>query len=52
MGVENDTEIIPGTELVFRGTGGEADSSQELVLIPQPTNNKDDPLVSWLSPSV
>lgn len=49
MGVQNDTEIIPGTELVFRGTSGEADSSQELVLIPQPTNNKDDPLVSWPS---
>lgn len=48
MGAENDTEHIPGTELVFRGVAGEANSSQELVLIPRPTNNSDDPLVSAL----
>lgn len=48
MHAENDTELIPGTELVFRGTAGEADSSQELVLVPRPTSNSDDPLVSSL----
>lgn len=48
MSDKNDTEIIPGTEIVFRGTTGEAISSQELVLVPRPTNNLDDPLVGGL----
>lgn len=45
MAAHNDIELIPGTEIVFRGTDGEADSSKELVFIPRPTKNPDDPLV-------
>lgn len=42
-----DTEtIIPGTEIVYRETDGDSTSSQELVLIPNPTDKADDPLVS------
>lgn len=48
MGYQEDRELIPGTEVVYRGTDGEADNSKELVLIPTPTNNPDDPLVCRL----
>lgn len=45
MGVQLDRELIPGTEVVFQGTESESIASQELVLIPRPTANEDDPLV-------
>ncbi|KAJ4408929.1 hypothetical protein N0V82_009584 [Gnomoniopsis sp. IMI 355080] len=48
MGVREQVELIPGTEVVFAGTDGESAASQQLVLIPQPTNNPDDPL-NWSS---
>lgn len=46
MGRPTDIKLIPGTEVVFEGTDGESASSQELVLIPRPTKNVDDPPVS------
>lgn len=46
MGIQDEMEIIPGTDVVFKGANGETITSQELVLIPKPTNNPDDPLVS------
>lgn len=45
MGYDNDKELIPGTEVVYRGTDGESVNSKQLVLIPAPSNNPDDPLV-------
>lgn len=51
MALKHDVDLIPGTEVVFTGTDGESVSSQKLVLIPQPTNNADDPLVR-LPPSL
>lgn len=38
--------IIPGTEVLYRETDGDWTSSQELVLIPTPTDKADDPRVS------
>lgn len=46
MGHSDDRELIPGTEVVYRGTDGEADNSKQLVLIPAPSNHPDDPL-NW-----
>lgn len=46
MGHPEERELIPGTEVVYRGTDGEADNSKQLVLIPAPSNNPDDPLAS------
>lgn len=46
MGHQDTEAIIPGTEIVYRETDGDSTSSQELVLIPNPTDNPDDPLVS------
>lgn len=46
MSHQDREAIIPGTEIVYRETDGDSTSSQELVLIPNPTNNQDDPLVS------
>lgn len=46
MGREDDMELIPGTEVVYRGSKNELDSTKELMLVPRPTNNPDDPLVS------
>lgn len=46
MGRQDTEAIIPGTEIVYRETDGDSTSSQELVLIPNPTDNPDDPLVS------
>lgn len=46
MSYQDREAIIPGTEVVYRETDGDSTSSQELVLIPNPTNNPDDPLVS------
>lgn len=48
MGHDVDRELIPGTEVVYRGTDGESDNCKQLVLIPAPSNNPDDPLVSRL----
>lgn len=42
----NEVDLSPGTEVVFTGIDGESVSSQKLVLIPQPTSNAEDPLVS------
>lgn len=46
MGHQDREVIIPGTEIVYRETDGDSTSSQELVLVPNPTDNPDDPLVS------
>lgn len=47
MGAPEQADIIPGTEIVFKGHGGGDDNATgELVLIPQPTSSPDDPLVS------
>lgn len=46
MGLQDTETVIPGTEVVYRETDGDSNSSRELVLIPNPTNNEDDPLVS------
>ncbi|KAK7712369.1 hypothetical protein SLS63_012413 [Diaporthe eres] len=46
MGRQDSEAIIPGTEIVYRETDGDSTSSQELVLIPNPTDNPDDPL-NW-----
>ncbi|KAK9418415.1 putative Major facilitator superfamily domain-containing protein [Seiridium unicorne] len=47
MTTNHKTEIIPGTDIVFRETNtGEGNATEELVLIPQPTDNADDPL-NW-----
>lgn len=46
MSYQDREAIIPGTEIVYRETDGDSSSSQELVLIPNPTINLDDPLVS------
>lgn len=46
MNYQDRKAIIPGTEIVYRETDGDSISSQELVLIPSPTSNLDDPLVS------
>lgn len=37
---------IPGTEIVYRETDDDSTSSRQLLLIPSPTDNPDDPLVS------
>ncbi|KAJ0108022.1 hypothetical protein J7T55_008158 [Diaporthe amygdali] len=50
MGLQDTEIVIPGTEVVYRETDGDSNSSRELVLIPNPTNNEDDPLnwsVTW-----
>ena len=40
-------DLIPGTEVVFRGHHHDSSSTpEELVLIPRPTNHSSDPLVS------
>lgn len=43
-------DIIPGTDIIFAGGqgGGEGEgaANNEVVLVPQPTSNPDDPLVS------
>ncbi|KAI8628195.1 putative MFS transporter [Xylariaceae sp. FL1651] len=42
-----EPEIIPGTDIIFTGRDeGESAAEKELVLIPQPTTNPDDPL-NW-----
>jgi MFS family permease len=47
MALSKERDLIPGTEIIFDGTHqGESSSSSELVLIPHPTNNQDDPL-NW-----
>lgn len=43
---------IPGTEIVYRETDDDSTSSQELLLIPSPTDKPDDPLVSTFSTTV
>lgn len=49
MTTHEKSEIIPGTEVVFKGSGDvEGTSTDELVLIPQPSSNSDDPLVSGI----
>lgn len=48
MGLQDREAIIPGTEIVYRETDSDSTSSQELVLIPNPSDNPDDPLVSSL----
>lgn len=40
-----DVDIIPGTEIVFKERSDEPQAG-ELVLIPRPTPNQEDPLVS------
>lgn len=40
-------DIIPGTDLVYKdGTAGEITGPTDLVLIPKPTSDPHDPLVS------
>lgn len=40
-------DIIPGTDVVYKdGTHGEITSPKDLVLIPRPTSDPHDPLVS------
>lgn len=46
MSHQDSERIVPGTEIVYMGRDGDSTSSQELVLVPNPTNNIDDPLVS------
>ncbi|KAI3390707.1 hypothetical protein diail_8804, partial [Diaporthe ilicicola] len=46
MGLQDKNGIIPGTEIVCRETDGDSTSLQELVLIPNPSDNADDPL-NW-----
>ncbi|KAL2288027.1 hypothetical protein FJTKL_04756 [Diaporthe vaccinii] len=46
MGRQDSEAIIPGTEIVYRERDGDSTSCQELVLIPNPTDNPDDPL-NW-----
>lgn len=41
----NGVEIIPGTEILL-DRNGTAGSKKEIHLVPEPTNNPDDPLVS------
>jgi len=45
MGRNEDRDIIPGTEIVFESDSA-TDRSGELILIPHPTANLDDPL-NW-----
>lgn len=42
-----DIDIIPGTEVVFKEDGAAVghDGGDELVLVPRPSSNPDDPLV-------
>lgn len=45
-------DIIPGTDIIFTdGNNGENSTPGEVVLIPQPTSNPDDPLVSSPRPN-
>lgn len=43
----NGEEVIPGTEVLLQGQDGSISNPDELVLIPHPSNNPDDPLVSF-----
>jgi hypothetical protein len=52
---EHDTELIPGTEILLQGHDGssrDSDNRDKLVLIPTPSNNPDDPLVSNKNPAL
>ncbi len=46
MGRDQDRDIIPGTEVVFQSGGSTKESSGNLILVPQPLANLDDPL-NW-----
>lgn len=45
----SEGELIPGTEVLLQTNDG-LRSSSELILVPEPSNSPDDPLVSTLSP--
>lgn len=47
-----DTELIPGTEILLaadQGYGRHSSTNEELVLLPTPSDQPDDPLVRHLS---
>ncbi|CAJ2513995.1 Uu.00g021140.m01.CDS01 [Anthostomella pinea] len=47
MAYNEKHEMIPGTDIIFTGRkDGESNTTQEIVLVPQPTSNSDDPL-NW-----
>lgn len=39
-------ELIPGTEILYDLHGGQSQDEETRILIPRPSSNEDDPLVS------
>lgn len=47
---EAEADLVPGTEVMTAVDGARSDNQDSIVLIPQPTNDPHDPLVSFIQP--
>lgn len=47
---EAEADLVPGTEVMTALDGARSDNQDSIVLIPQPTNDPHDPLVSFIQP--
>lgn len=45
---EAEADLVPGTEVMTTVVGARSDNRNSIVLIPQPTNDPHDPLVSFI----
>jgi hypothetical protein len=48
MKYQGDAELVPGTEILLNagdGFGSDSSANEELLLVPKPSNEPDDPLV-------